>query len=266
MSSGFLLGVAQTAIGSGLGFVLGIGAFHYQQRRQAANKSKDDWRQALDALNRLSIAAGANIEALANSKLQLIGDMRPEVEKMQTASKEIFDTPPADRAEKLPALKALSESLQYFYMSLPRTSVMAPPDVGQYSSLSKEMPALSLFVHRAMGMMQELNERIVSRNALISEHARESGTGAGMSGKRLLYYSSMLAGEGEAMCVHVDDALNIWRLVLDQIKAYMTVKAKGENFLEYQLVPKALAAMPKEELFPLMREQMVAFASQDSTK
>lgn len=30
-----------------------------------------------------------------------------------------------------------------------------------------------------MGMMQQLNERIVSRNALISEHARESGTGEG---------------------------------------------------------------------------------------
>ena len=136
---------------------------------------------------------------------------------------------------------------------------MPPPNVGEYSSLSKDMPALSRFVHRAMGMMQDLNERIVSRNALIAEHAREGGTAAGMSGERLMYYSSMLAGEGEAICVHVDDALNLWRLVLDQIKAYMTTKAKGEHFLEYQLVPKAIEAMPEEELFPLMREQMATF-------
>jgi hypothetical protein len=63
VSSQFWLGVAQTAIGSALGFVFGIFAFHYQQRRQAAKKEKDNWRSALDALNRLTTAAGANIEA-----------------------------------------------------------------------------------------------------------------------------------------------------------------------------------------------------------
>jgi len=259
MSSEFWLGVAQTTLGSGLGFGLGICAFHYQQRRQSAKKEKDDWRAALDALNRLSTAAGANIEALANAKLQLINDMRPEVEKMKAASEEVYDTPAADRAKKTQTLKTLSESMLHFYKSLPRTSVMPPPAVGEYSSLSKDMPALTLFVHRAMGMMQELNERIESRNALIAEHAREGGTGAGMSAERLIYYSSMLAGEGEAVCEHTDFALDFWRLVLDQVKAYMTAKAKGEHFLEYMLVPKAAKAMPKEELFPLMREQLAKF-------
>jgi hypothetical protein len=41
----------------------------------------------------------------------------------------------------------------------------------------------------------------------------------------------------------------------------MTVKAKGEHFLEYKLVPKAVEAMPKEELFPLMRQQLATFDS-----
>lgn len=257
--SEFWLGVAQTAIGSGIGFGFGILAFHYQQKRQAELHSNSDWRAALDALNRLSIAAGANIEALANAKLQLIDAMRPEAEKMKAASDDIFDTPPADRTAKVPALKALSESLQHFYMSLPRTSVLPPPDAGEYSSLSKDMPALSLFVHRAMGMMQELNERIVSRNSLIAEHARENGTGAGMSGERLMYYSSMLAGEGEAIYMHVDFALDFWKLVADQVKAYMTHNAKGEHFVEYQLVPMAVKALPEEELFPAMRAQLVTF-------
>lgn len=251
--------MAQTAFGSGLGFALGIGAFHYQQQLQSKNQAKEDWRAALDALNRLSIAAGANIETLANAKQQFIDALHPEVENMKAASDDIYDTPPPDRAKKLPALKALSESLQHFYMSLPRTSVMPPPGVGEYSSLGKDMPALSLFVHRAMGMMQELNERIVSRNTLIAEHAREGGTGAGMSGERLIYYSGMLAGGGEAICVHTDDALDFWLLVTDQVKAYMTHKAKGEHFVEYELVPKALGALPKEELFPLMRKQLVTF-------
>jgi hypothetical protein len=200
MSSEFwLVGIAQSAIGSALGFVFGIWAFHYQQRRQSAEKEKNDWRAALDALNRLSTAAGANIEALANAKLQLINDMRPEVEKMKAASEEVYNTPVADRAKRIPALKALSVSMLHFYKSLPRTSVMPPPDVGEYSLLSKDMPALTLFVHRAMGMMQGLNERIESRNALIAEHAREGRTGAGKSAERLIYYSSMLAGEGESI-------------------------------------------------------------------
>ncbi len=255
----FWLGVAQTTIGSGLGFVLGIGAFHYQQHRQSKAQANADWRKELDALNRLSTAAGANIEALANAKLQLIDDMRPDVEKMKEATQDIYDTPPPDRDAKVPALQALSESLQHFYMSLPRTSVMSPPDSGEYSSVSKDMPALSIFVHRAVGMMQELNERIVSRNALIAEHAREGGVGAGMTGPRLIYYSSMLAGEGEAICVHVDYAIDFWRLVADQVKAYMTHEAKGEHFVEYQLVEKAVAALPKEELFPAMRAQMATF-------
>lgn len=69
----------------------------------------------------------------------------------------------------------------------------------------------------------------------------------------------MLASEGEAICAHVDDSLDFWLLVLDQVKAYMTVKAKGEYFLEYKLVPRAVEAMPKEELFPLMRSQLATF-------
>lgn len=34
---------------------------------------------------------------------------------------------------------------------------------------------------------------------------------------------------------------------------------KGEHFLEYQLVPMAVAALPEEELFPAMRAQLATF-------
>lgn len=264
MTAEFWLGVAQTTIGSAVGFALGILAFQLQQSWQSDKKNKEDWRAALDALNRLSTAAGANIEALANSKLQLINDLRPEVEKMKAALEEIYKTSGAEQAKKIPDLVALSESMLHFYMSLPRTSVMAPPEFGEYSSLSKDMPALTLFVHRAMGMMQEQNEQISSRNGLIAQHAQEGGTGDGMTTKRLLYYSTMLSGQGEAICEYTDFALDFWRLVLDQIKAYMTAKAKGEHFLEYTLVPEAVKAMPKEELFPLMREEISTFSGKNA--
>lgn len=50
MAADFWLGVAQTTIGSAVGFVFGIFAFHHQQRRQSAKKVKGDWRAALDGL------------------------------------------------------------------------------------------------------------------------------------------------------------------------------------------------------------------------
>jgi hypothetical protein len=239
--------------------VLGICAFHYQQKLQSAKKEMDDWRAALNALNRLTTVAGANIEALALTKLQFVNNLRPEVEKMKAIVVEVYDLPVDERAEKIPDMKALSVSMLHFYLSFPRTSVMSPPEISEYSALSKDMPALTLFVHRAMGMMQEINERIASRNALIADHAREGGTGDGMSGERLIYYSSMLSGEGEAICEHTDFALDFWRLVLDQIQAYMKAKGAGQQALEYKLVPKAIEAMPKEELFPLMRKQLTSF-------
>jgi hypothetical protein len=59
--------------------------------------------------------------------------------------------------------------------------------------------------------------------------------------------------------MHADFALDFWKLVTDQVKAYMTYKAKGEHFLEYQLMPMAVAALPEEELFPAMRAQLATF-------
>ncbi|MES0879712.1 hypothetical protein [Roseibium sp. SCP14] len=259
MSADFLLGVFQTAIGSGLGFGLGIIAFHYQQERQAEIKKSDDWKQALDALNRLNIAAGSNIEALANTKLQFVNDMRPEIEAMKAAVNNVYGSPSADRSERTRELHRLSETMRYFHMSLQKTSVMVPPDTLEYSALIREMPALPLFVHRAMGMMQELNERITSRNVLIHEHAREGGTGAGMNAERVVYFAAMLADEGIAICEHVDFALYFWMLVREQVAAYMSKKAKGEDFVQYQLLPRAEEAMPNEDLFPLMRGQLVTF-------
>lgn len=255
----FLLGVAQTTIGTGIGFLFGIFAFHYQQRRQSDAKQEGEYRAALDALHRLNIAAMSNIEALANAKLQLINCMKPEVEQMKTAADNVYDAPQEELADKVSILETLSVSMRYFYQSLPSTSVMPQPEFVEYSELSKEMPALSQFVHRADGMMQQLNERIVSRNALIAEHAREGAVVGGMPAERLMYFSSMLADEGTAIYMHADDAMYIWGLVMEQIKLYLTVKAENEQFADYKLIPQAAEEMPKDELFPLMRDQLVKF-------
>ena len=255
----FWIAVTQTAIGSAIGFVFGIFAFWFQQSRQSVKEKKDDWRSALDALNRLMDAAGANIEALALAKLQLLNDLRPEAEKMKAASNAVYESPREDWTSNVRNLKALGESMRHFYKSLPIVSVMPPPNFSEYSLLSKDMPALSLFAHRAIGMTQELNEHIASRNALITEYAREGGTDDGITGERVHYYSSMLAGRGDAICNQTDFALCFWRLVREQIRAYRGAKAKDEPFSEYKLAPYAMEAMPEEELVPYLREQLVTF-------
>lgn len=250
-------------MGSGIAFVPGIRAFHYQQRRQAEKKEEDDRRAALNALNLLSIAAVANIEVLALTKLQFINNMQPEIEKMKAVVEEIYNTTRStNRAKNILALKVLSASLRYFYKHLPRISVMPPPDVGEYSSPGKDMPALTLFVHRAKEAMRELNERIKSRNAHIAGHVRERETGAGMSNAHLIHYSLMLASKGQAICVLVDYDLGFWRLVLDQVNAYMTTKAKDKHFPEHKMAPGDVEAMPKDKLFPRLREQLVTFDDQ----
>ena len=244
-----------------MGFGFGIWAFRYQQRKQAEKKVKDEWKAAVGALNRLNTAAGVNIEGLAVAKLQFVNDMRPEIEKMKAAADEAYNTPLADRTKKIVGLKKMADSMLHFYLSLPKTSVMSPPNFSEYSLLSKDMPALMIFVHRATGMMEQLNELISARNELIADHAREGGSSTGMTSHRLLFFSSMLAGIGEGICENVDYALDFWRLVLDQVNAFATAKAGGEYLPTYGLVPEALEAMPKEELFPLMRSQLATFES-----
>lgn len=261
MSSDFWLGVLRSAIGSGLGFGLGIGAFHYQQNRQLTKNETNNWLAALDALNRLTTAAVANTEALVNAKLQFVNNLMPEVEKMASASEALYSAQIENRDNQVQSLLTTSNSLRYFFLASPRNSIMQPPNFSEYSSLSKEMPALTQYVHSAMSMMQELNERTDSRNRIIAEYAREGGAGTSITSGRIFYYSSMLSGEGKAICEQTDFALNFWRLVLDQIQAYRKKQGAGEHLLTYELIPKAIEAMPKKELFPLMREQLKIFAA-----
>lgn len=259
MSHGFWVGVAQTAIGSGLGFGLGILAFHYQQRRQGAKEEADRWRSTLDALNRLMAAAGANIEALANTKIQILSALRPELEGMKTALAAYHEAPSEQRQQRIENLMTAASDMRAFYMTVPRTMTMLPPEPTEISSLSAEMPALTMFVHRAVGMMHELNDIAGMRNQLIAEQARESGNGEGVKERRFIYFVTMLTGQAEALCEYADFSLDFWRLVREQVRAYMTTKGAGQPFLDYKLVPAAEAALPAEELFPLAKAQLVTF-------
>ncbi|MEP3428855.1 MAG: hypothetical protein ABJN98_09265 [Roseibium sp.] len=250
MSTAFLLGVAQTTIGSGLGFMLGILAFHYQQQKQDDKKKDEEWKASLEALRRLNIAASANIENQLNAKSQLIDDLRPETDKMKEKVESVYASQGGDQQRLTSDLKTLAESLKHFHMSLPEVAIMPPPETKDYSMLSSDMPALAMFVFRAVSVSEEMNARIVSRNTLLQQHALEHIAGDGMTSRQLLHFSNMLVAEGLAISEHNTNALFFWKMVRKQITVYMTNKASSEPFEEYPLVEEADAQLPGDDLHP----------------
>ncbi|WP_164644439.1 hypothetical protein [uncultured Shimia sp.] len=257
--SEFWQSVVQTAIGSSLGFGLGLIAFHYQQKSMRDESEEGSRLEAIGGMNRLVISAGSNVEAIANSKLQALSALAPEAEQIQRLSEASFDAKAENEHARLSELsKALGEC-RCFYLSLPQVHIMAPPHSSEYNLLLKEMPSLSLFAHRALGCMEQMNDQIGIRNDLIAEQARENKAGTGLSGERMRYFASMMSGASRGICENADFALNFWRLALDQCASYAKHAARPGECLGFELVPEAEKAMPTEEMFPLMRKQIVNF-------
>ncbi|MCZ4269904.1 hypothetical protein O4H48_18535 [Rhodobacteraceae bacterium G21628-S1] len=251
--------VGKAAIGSFLGFFLGILAFGLQQRSHLRAAAREERLALLDALNRLITSAGANVEALVQLKLQLLDDLKPEADRVKELAEAAFESDPSSRPAKVQELVELCSTMRYFYQSVQPIQIMRPPDFSEFSSGSRQMPALSLFVHRALGCMEECNRAGEARNLLISELAKESAARHGLPEGRVLYFSQMLAGEANALVENTDFSMDFWRLVLDQLVAFENTLKRDEGLLRFELLPEVENAMPSEELFPKLREQLKKF-------
>lgn len=261
MSDTFLLGIIQTAIGSGLGFGLGIVAFHYQREQQEQLKANDENRAVLDALTRLYFTAGVNIEELAHFKNDNLVNFAHDIEKMHAAVEAFRCSPENQWPDKVGELVQASRSTRDFYMGMSKLSVLVPPEAAEYSALFRDMRALALFAHSAMGMMQELNELIEARNALLAERAREGGTSESLTYARLVYFSRQLTDHCKHICDRTDHALFAWNLVIKQIEAYFVRKLNDKEFVKYEFAPVIQKALPKGDPNPLMSKQLVTFQS-----
>jgi enamine deaminase RidA (YjgF/YER057c/UK114 family) len=252
----FGVSIFQTAIGSGLGFVLGLVAFHYQQKREKQAEAKEAKDDALDALTRVLQTAGLNIEALAVIKLQIINDLKPEVEEMKGFVETYFDGDQAGRGKCFHEMKAASEEMRSFYKTFTPLPIMPAPDFREFSLVTHDMPALTTFLHRAMSTMHEINEQLRERNALISGHARDGAEG--MTAERFVYYASMISGIGDYLCQSIDNDLEYFCLTMEQVEGYMEAKNNGKH-LKFVIAEKAKDELPKSELFPELRKQMAKF-------
>lgn len=254
----FLTSMAETMVGAVLGFILGICALHYQQNRESAAREKAVKEAAIDALNRLMQAAFVNIEALVNTKIQLINDLAGDVETMSNALEKTRSSSRALPKEELEELIEISTNLKYFYKSLPELTVMHPPDFRELSPLSHEMPPLNLFTHRAMSTLIDLNNRLKEHNELIECHSTEM-TGEGIRSDRFIYLSSMLTDLGIYICESVEYDLEFFKLVMDQIDEYEKNSGAKGSFLTYEFLPSVLEAFPKDSPVPALRAQLVRF-------
>ncbi len=261
MFSSLFLPILQTAIGSALGFLLGLWAFHYQQEQIEEKQDASKRKEALDTLSRLALAAGANIESLAILKSQYLNDLKPEAITINEMVASIYAAgDEKQRKIEVSRLLAQSPKMVHFYRALTKPSTMLAPEPREYVLLQHEMPALSLFVHRAMSFTEELSDCIASRNEAISEHARENTTAIGMPTIRMVYFASMLSDDGKAICNAADYALHCWKLTLDQIEEYVINVGDGQPFLLPTLAEKAVKQLPDENLVPGLRSQMTRFS------
>ncbi len=52
---------------------------------------------------------------------------------------------------------------------------------------------------------------------------------------------------------------------MEQLERYMKAKSKGVGYVSFVLVDKTKEALPKEDLFPELRNQMATFDGQTQT-
>lgn len=257
--SGFAIGVLQTAIGAALGLGFSLFTFHYQKKRERQERAQESEAAALDALNRAEQASGLNIEALALIKIQIAADLNPEVNRMKKLIDLYYNSIGSNKEDAFHKMRSESEKLRHYYESSHLISIMPAPEFREFSLLSNQMPALTGFLHRAMSTMHELNYNISQRNSVISDYAREGQNGNGLTSDRFVYYQSMISGYSEYICQSVDNNLEFFKLVREQINYYFVSRKNESSYVKYDIAEKAKQALPKDDIFPELRKRLEKF-------
>ena len=104
----FSLEVIQTAIGSGLGFLLGMLAFRKQQETQTESDKKQKLRNSVDAINRLKTSAFANIESITESKLSIINNLKLDLEKIENELRGTHELRNVDLEKRIKRINKIS--------------------------------------------------------------------------------------------------------------------------------------------------------------
>jgi len=245
--------IFQTALGTFGGFVFGLIAFGIQRHFQRRGDERERDNSTVDALKRLLSCASSNIETVAMLKIQLIEPLEPEVKAMEELVEKSYED-----ARNTATMRAATEKLRHFFQTLPRAYELEPPAFSELSRVVDDLPGLTIFTHRGMSSMKELEAISSQRNDLIAQYAKENAAGE-MNEHRFLYFTSMLTGQGRGLVEMGDNAMAFFMLVTEQVESYFDYGIKLEGFTRYRLVPEAVKRLPAKDRFPEMRKLLVDF-------
>lgn len=256
----FGISIAETAIGAFLGFLLGLATIYFQNRQKDASKKQEKIDQANDALKRLLQSSGLNIEAIAMIKLQMLADLKCEMEQMKGYVKEFYRGDNKEKHKIMSVIRSEKPIFYSFYMTFPNISIMEAPEYKEFTRLADDMPALTTFVFRAMGGIHELNSLLDARNMLISDHSKENA--AGMSDDRFIYFASMLSDTSEAIIQTADNTISFFLLIKRQVESFLRYRSNVKGFVSYNFISNVEGAIPDRDLFPILTAQLVEFENQ----
>tara|TARA_R110002049_G_scaffold230408_1_gene402519 strand:+ start:833 stop:1648 length:816 start_codon:yes stop_codon:yes gene_type:complete len=252
-----LPGIGETALGSALGFFLGLVAFHYQQKRTKAAEETEAQQTAYDAVDRLAQSAALNIEAVAIVKNLLSAKLREDSSMMSEMTERFHEADVEKKPSIISEMKQKSSSLEQFFMFTPMITSSPFPSSDQYAVALREVPILNLLAFRAESIVSQINDIINKRNHIVEMYA--SALPNEMTVERYLYCVSMLSSSGNGITILLDDCLAMLRLVFDQCDKYLEAKAHGPRRHRYQIAPNALTALPPAGRFETLEAQIIEF-------
>lgn len=254
---GSLWEIGKIAIGSAGGFIFGLFAFHYQQKRVQAAQNTERQQAAYDAVDRLAQSAALNIEAVAIVKNMLGPGLDVDSKKMSDLKDQFNQSNVRDKIRIVSEMKDESSSLEHFFILTQRVTGSPFPPNDQYAAAIRKAPILNLLAFRSESLIIQTNEMIDKHNNFIESYSENGGSN--MAVDRYLYFISMLSDSGQAIGVLLDDCLAMLGLVFDQANKYLEGNAEGGRSHKYQIAPNALIAMPPAGRFETLEEQIVEF-------
>lgn len=253
-----IFSIGEIAIGSAVGFVFGIFAFHYQQKRMIEVDRKKQDTESNEAVKRLQQSAALNIEAIAIIKnlfqekfVKEIELVTIDIEKYHSSSIRLSDE------MILRDMKERASKLNEFFVLCPSVAVSPFPDSREYQYSLKSIPELGLIAFRAENMLVQLNRLINKRNQLIEAYAASGGNRA--DDDKYIFYMSLISDAGGGMVTLFDDCLAMIKIVFDQCDHYLDFNLEQPRTTRYSIAPNALKAMPEPGRFPSLEEQLTRF-------
>ncbi|MES0034955.1 hypothetical protein NKJ74_06660 [Mesorhizobium sp. M0046] len=188
-------------------------------------------------------------------KFQMMGNLQSDCDKVRPAINE-FRHPQE--------IVDISETLRTFFVGFPRIGVMKFPGYEQFSDVVNDIPMLLSIIHKTEFTLDDLNNRISSRNSLIDRHSVKNIDG--LNAHAVLYFHQMILSESDNIIQYVDDALFFSDLLSEQIINYVKYKHPGQKTITFAPSEHLKALMPPKNYVQTYRDQFRDFSATPKTK